>query len=72
MTCATSLLINFLENNINFPEAIIIHIWQLAKYNIVKLKSKNMKGLNCQLISLLIYRGGALFINIVNNDKMIN
>ena len=30
-----------------------------------------MKGINTQLIAMLLYRGGAVFLGLVSNDKMI-
>ena len=30
-----------------------------------------MKTINTQLISLLLYRGGSVFLSLVNNDKMV-
>ena len=72
MTCCSALLINFVENSLSISEPILLHIWQLAKFNIHKLSSRNLKGLNCQLLAMLIYSGGSQFLSIVNNDNMLD
>ena len=71
MACCTALLTNFVENNQTFNETLLMHIWQIVKYNIIKLQSKNIKTINCQLISMLIYRGGASFLAVVYKDQML-
>lgn len=30
-----------------------------------------MKTINVQLIAMLLYRGGPVFVSLINNDKMI-
>ena len=48
--CATALLIYLLENNKDtLPEPIYILTLAIAKYNIMKIKSKTLRILNSQL-----------------------
>ena len=56
MNSCTILMVYLVENNLKkWPESVINHIWEVAKYNIQKAKSNSLKSLNAQLVSVLLW-----------------
>ena len=49
-------MVYLVENNLKkWPESVINHIWEVAKYNLQKAKSNSLKSLNAQLLSVLLW-----------------
>lgn len=56
MNSCTILMVYLVENNLKkWPESVINHIWEVAKYNLQKAKSNSLKSLNAQLLSVLLW-----------------
>lgn len=56
ITCCTALLIYLLENfQRTLPENVYNHMWEFARINVSKFKSKTLKILNSQLIGMLLW-----------------
>jgi len=64
-------MVYLLENNHQkWDDNILNHIWQLAKFNLLKAKSKVLKAINAQLICLFLWTNSQKTIASAQNDKL--
>jgi hypothetical protein len=72
MNSSTILMVYLLENNHQkWNDNILNHIWQLAKFNLLKAKSKVLKAINAQLICLFLWTNPQKTIASAQNDKLL-
>ncbi len=65
-------MVYLLENNHQkWNDNILNHIWQLAKFNLLKAKSKVLKAINAQLICLFLWTNPQKTIASAQNDKLL-
>ena len=66
-------MVYLVENNIKkWTEAVINHVWQVAKFNLMKAKSKILKSLNAELICVLLWNSPEYIITLAQQDNLLN
>jgi len=71
MNSSTILMVYLLENNYQkWDEQTIKHIWQVAKFNLLKAKSKVLKAINAQLLSVLLWNSPSLVILLAQSENL--
>ena len=73
MNSCTILMVYLIENNIKkWPESVVNHVWQVAKFNIEKAKSVTLKALNSQLVCVLLWNSPEHIIALAQQNNLMN
>jgi hypothetical protein len=72
MNNCTVLMIYLLENyHRKWDEQLINHMWMVAQYNLTKAKSKVLKAINAQLLSVFLWNCPAKTIALAQSANLI-
>jgi len=72
MNGCTVLLIYIITNNYQkLNNNLINNIWQVAKHNFLKAKSKSLTALNSQLACVLLWNSVSITVNQAKNDNLL-
>lgn len=72
MNSSSILLVYLLENNYQkLDEQIMRHIWQVAKFNLLKAKSKVLKAINAQLLSVFIWNNPVFAVSLAQAENLL-
>lgn len=72
MNSSTMLMAYLLENNHKkWDDNMLNHIWQVAKINLAKAKSKVLKAINAQLICLFLWNNCQKTVALAQQDNLL-
>jgi hypothetical protein len=72
MNSCTVLMIYLIENNYQkLSNDVIRHVWQVAKFNFFKAKSKSLTSLNIQLTCVMLWSAPIPTLALIQEDNLL-